>query len=113
LGIALLVGGGFAGIGYPGRILQMSFPISDLMGLLPKLIDARDPDKLETAITDFFQITEPNIYGIAIPNDEYQIALQTSVFIMNRLEKIEKLIEIRRQSGQGVSSYVETDLAQI
>lgn len=113
LDISIDLHGGFAGIGYPGRKLYLEFTTDHLAGTLPEFIDANNPTNIQDKIRDFFSITEPNIYGVEIPEDDYQVALQLGVYVLVRLEKIEKLIKERRKKDEPVDFYTEADLDKI
>lgn len=73
LSIAIMLNGGWAGMGYPGRILELEFDTMRLVGFLPELIDAQNPQDLPQAIEKYLQDIERAMYGIKIPDDEFQI----------------------------------------
>jgi len=112
LSCALEINGGFAGIGYPGKRLYDKYTLEQLVDRLPHLIDAARAGRLEKTILDFFDITEPNIYGISIPQDEFDTAIQNGVFIVNRLEKILRFLKARPINSGVPDSYTEEILSQ-
>ena len=111
LEIAIEIHGGFAGIGYPGRNLYSGFSPEYLAGMLPELIDVKDTRNIiQEKIKDFYSLSEKNVYGVQIPDDEFTIAVQLGIFIVIRLEKIKKMIHGKIKNELDPRSYTEEEL---
>ena len=112
-GLSLRIHGGWAGITYPGRQPFLEFSTEQLIEMLPRYIDAVDKAQLPDKIKDFFNLTEPNVYGVSIPDDDFQVAIQIGVYIVRRLEKIGAWVERRQNEGGTIDFYTEDDLQEL
>jgi len=108
--IAIMIHGGWAGISYPGRQPFLEFSTDQLIEMLPEYVDFNDKAQLPRKIKDFFNLTEPNIYGVSIPDDDFQVAIQIGVYTVRRLEKIKSWVERTQKEGGSVNTYYENDL---
>lgn len=95
---------------YPGRRLYLEFSTDHLAGMLPELIDASDQPRLAEKIADYYRMTEPNAFGVPVPEDDFEVALQLAIYIIRRLEKIARWVNKRLELGQPVEAYTEQDL---
>jgi acyl-CoA synthetase (AMP-forming)/AMP-acid ligase II len=102
--------GGFMGMGYPGRQIYLEFTIEQLIGGLPTFIDASNQAQLPERIRDFYNMTEPNMYGVRISDEDYSIALQIGIYIIHRIEKITKWVQRNKKNGKPFDSYTESNL---
>jgi hypothetical protein len=111
LEIAIDLHGGFAGIGYPGRNLYAEFSPEFLANMLPDLLDLKDNrNTIQEKIKDFYSLSEKNVYGVQIPDDEFTIAVQLGIFIVIRLEKLKKMIQGKIKNELDPRSYIEEEL---
>ena len=80
--------------------------------MLPEFIDATDQPSLAQKIADFYGMTEPNAFGVPVPEDDFDVALQLGIYIVRRLERLARWVNSRLELGEAVEAYTEDDLGR-